>query len=95
MRGFAGGFAKNHKESFGRGESTFAGDQRYVTYFRMTARQSYAATMEQEHKSEQAALSLVHRTIDHVRVGEQQPEANHNLRYQHSKTGGGPPPYNH
>ena len=71
------------------------GDQRYAVYFRLTSERGYAELMQTAKNEEAAALALDRRTIDHVRIGEQQPEADHNLQSKDSSTGRAPPPMEH
>ena len=69
------------------------GDQRYVVYFHVTDEAGYARTVQKVRADEIAALELDRRTLDHVRVGEQQPEADHNFMSERSNTGRAPEPY--
>ena len=69
------------------------GDQRYVTYFNFTTATDYAATIAKQKQTEAAGLALDARTIDRVRIGEQQPEADHGIKSDQSNTGRAPEPY--
>ncbi|MFT3787576.1 MAG: glycoside hydrolase family 127 protein [Tepidisphaeraceae bacterium] len=69
------------------------GDQRYVTYFRMTDEKSYADAIAKRKHEEAADLALDQRTIDRVRIGEQQSEADHGLRFDRSNTGRASEPF--
>lgn len=69
------------------------GDQRYVVYFRMTDPQGYNALVDAERLREAAETSLERRTLDRVRIGSQQSEADHNLRSSGSHTGPATPPH--
>ena len=53
--------------------------QRYAIYFRSLDREGYAAERERLEAAAKAAQTLDKRTVDQVRVGEQQPEADHHM----------------
>ncbi|HEY3414918.1 MAG TPA: beta-L-arabinofuranosidase domain-containing protein [Armatimonadota bacterium] len=64
--------------------------QRYAIYWRLstTAQAQEQARVLAEAKRQ--ARELDARTLDRVRVGEQQPETDHNLLFDRSRSGGGP-----
>ena len=71
------------------------GDQRYVVYFHLTDERGYTKALGETKAEERAAADLDRRTIDQVRVGEQQPEADHHLQSRQSNTGTATTPYDH
>lgn len=69
------------------------GDQRYIIYFRRTDEAEYRVLAAKLKVEEQAALELDRRTVDSVRIGAQQSEADHQLDARESNTGRAPAPY--
>ncbi len=55
-------------------------DERYVIYFRLTSRESWEQDKIRWTQEEQRERALEALTMDEVRVGEQQPEVDHNLK---------------
>lgn len=64
--------------------------QRYAMYWQVTDPQSWEANQRKIAEAERAERELDARTVDQVRIGEQQPEIDHNLRFEHSESGTGP-----
>ncbi|MGN6555071.1 MAG: beta-L-arabinofuranosidase domain-containing protein [Verrucomicrobiota bacterium] len=64
--------------------------QRYAMYWQITDSANWEANQRQIAAAELAQRELEARTIDQVRIGEQQPEIDHNLRFEHSSSGTGP-----
>jgi DUF1680 family protein len=64
--------------------------ERYAIYWKLT---DLAHWEELERRISEAGLAereLAARTVDQVRIGEQQPEIDHNLRFEHSQSNMGP-----
>lgn len=64
--------------------------QRYAMYWQTTDVQSWEANQRQIADAERLERELDGRTVDRVRIGEQQPEIDHNLRFEKSDSGTGP-----
>ena len=62
-------------------------DCRYIMYWLTMTPEEYAEHIAQEKAAEEARLALDRRTVDAVNVGEQQPEADHFMDFDRSKTG--------
>lgn len=62
-------------------------DSRYIMYWLTMTPEEYAAHIAQKKAEEEARLALDRRTVDAVNSGEQQPEADHFMKFDRSKTG--------
>ncbi len=62
-------------------------DARYMIYWLALTRDGYRVYLDSLANIEKATLALEKRTIDQVRAGEQQPEADHALQKENSETG--------
>ncbi len=62
-------------------------DSRYTLYFLSMTPKEYAAYQESARKDEQLRLALDARTVDAVNTGEQQPEADHQMKQRNSASG--------
>ncbi|HOT98720.1 MAG TPA: glycoside hydrolase family 127 protein [bacterium] len=62
-------------------------DSRYMIYWLALTNKGYRVYLDSLANIEKAALALDKRTIDLVRAGEQQPEADHALQKENSETG--------
>lgn len=62
-------------------------DSRYTLYFLSMTPAQYAAYKENALRDEKARLALDKRTVDAVNTGEQQPEADHNMKATRSQSG--------
>ncbi len=62
-------------------------DSRYTIYFLSMTPKEYAAYQEEAQRDEQLRLALDARTIDAVNTGEQQPEADHQMKLAGSSSG--------
>ena len=71
------------------------GHQRYAIYFRATDEAHFLETQRAAQAEEREALDLEQRTVDHVRIGEQQSETDHKLTADRSNTGSASWPYTH
>lgn len=69
------------------------GDQRYILYFRRTDAAGYAVLAALNAAEEREALGLSNRTVDAVRIGAQQSEADHQIESRDSNTGRAPAPF--
>ena len=63
--------------------------QRYAIYWQLTDLAHWKEKQRQIAQAEKMERELDARTLDYVRIGEQQPEIDHNLRSEHSRTGVG------
>jgi hypothetical protein len=63
--------------------------QRYAIYWQLTDLAHWKEKQRQIAQAEKMERELDARTADRVRIGEQQPEIDHNLRSEHSRSGGG------
>lgn len=61
-------------------------DERYSMYFRVTSPSTWEQDLERWTGEEQAERELLARMIDEVRFGEQQPEIDHGIKSDRSKT---------
>ncbi len=59
---------------------------RYAVYFRQADEQQLKAIIEETERVERQAMELAQRTVDLVFCGEQQPESDHNIKFENSKT---------
>lgn len=64
--------------------------QRYALYWQVTSADAWEENQRQVAEAERRERALDERTIDRVRIGEQQPEIDHNLRFEKSQSGSGP-----
>jgi DUF1680 family protein len=64
--------------------------QRYAMYWQVSELESWEATQRKIAEAERLERELDGRTLDRVRIGEQQPEIDHNLRFENSQSGTGP-----
>lgn len=62
-------------------------DARYMLYWNMLTPEEYVQVQENLKREDEARIALDARTIDQVSPGEQQPETEHNLRYESSQSG--------
>ncbi len=62
-------------------------DSRYTLYFLSMTPKEYAAYQESARKDEALRMALDARTVDAVNTGEQQPEADHQMKSERSATG--------
>ncbi len=60
---------------------------RYAVYFRQADEQQLKAIVEETERIEQQAMELAQRTVDLIFCGEQQPESDHNIKFEDSRTG--------
>ena len=67
----------------------FAGvhDSRYVIYWPTTTPQQYEAMLEEQARAEREKLLLDKLTVDRVKPGEQQPEVDHRMETEASRSG--------
>jgi hypothetical protein len=64
--------------------------QRYAMYWQVSDLQSWERKQREAAEAERLERALDARTVDRVRIGEQQPEIDHNLQFEHSESGTGP-----
>jgi DUF1680 family protein len=64
--------------------------QRYAMYWQVTSVADWEANQRKIADAARLELELDARTVDRVRIGEQQPEIDHNLRFEKSDSGTGP-----
>jgi len=64
--------------------------QRYAMYWQVTSLADWEANQRKIADAERLERELDARTVDRVRIGEQQPEIDHNLRFEKSDSGTGP-----
>jgi len=64
--------------------------QRYAMYWQVSDLQNWEANQRKLAEAERLDRELDARTLDRVRIGEQQPEIDHNLRFENSQSGDGP-----
>ena len=64
--------------------------QRYSIYWQVTDLQGWEANQRKVAEAERLERELAERTIDGIRIGEQQPEVDHNLQFEKSESGIGP-----
>jgi DUF1680 family protein len=64
--------------------------QRYAMYWQVTSAAEWEAGQRKIADAERLERELDARTVDRVRIGEQQPEIDHNLRFEKSESGTGP-----
>lgn len=64
--------------------------QRYAVYWQLSDQASWEKQRQEIEAAERIARELDERTIDRVRIGEQQPEIDHDLKFDKSTSGGGP-----
>ena len=64
--------------------------QRYAVYWQLSDLAHWETLQRQIAEDERLERELDARTVDRVRIGEQQPEIDHNLRFEQSQSGGGP-----
>lgn len=62
-------------------------DCRYMMYWLSMSPSEYADVQKAMHEAEQRKLLLDRRTVDAVATAEQQPEVDHQLKYENSQTG--------
>ena len=62
-------------------------DSRYTLYFLSMTPKEYAAYQDKARKDEEMRLALDSRTVDAVNTGEQQPEADHQMKSRNSGSG--------
>ncbi|WP_300697801.1 glycoside hydrolase family 127 protein [uncultured Bacteroides sp.] len=62
-------------------------DCRYMMYWLSMSQAAYADVQKAMHEAEQRKLLLDRRTVDAVATAEQQPEVDHQLKYEKSQTG--------
>jgi len=62
-------------------------DARYMVYWNVLSPSEYVQVQEDRRHLEEELLALDNRTLDQVRPGEQQPEKDHNLKFERSQTG--------
>ncbi len=70
-------------------------EQRYAIYWRIVNRGEYATERAKIGAEEREAQALESRTVDRVRSGEQQPEADHNLQGEGTRAGDAGYPFTH
>lgn len=63
---------------------------RYAIYWQVTDLASWEKRQREIAEAEKQERELDRRTVDRVRIGEQQPEIDHNLKFEHSNSGIGP-----
>lgn len=64
--------------------------QRYAIYWQVTDLASWEKRQREIAEAEKQERELDRRTVDRVRIGEQQPEIDHNLKFDRSNSGIGP-----
>lgn len=64
--------------------------QRYAMYWQVTSVANWEANQRKIADGERLERELDARTVDRVRIGEQQPEIDHNLKFEKSESGTGP-----
>jgi DUF1680 family protein len=64
--------------------------QRYAMYWQITSIADWGANQRKIADAERLERELDARTVDRVRIGEQQPEIDHNLKFEKSESGTGP-----
>ncbi|MEI7898641.1 MAG: beta-L-arabinofuranosidase domain-containing protein [bacterium] len=64
--------------------------QRYALYWQVSDLEHWEANRRSMAEAERLARELDARTVDRVRIGEQQSEIDHNLRFEQSQSGTGP-----
>ncbi len=64
--------------------------QRYAMYWQVTSVANWEANQRKIADAERLERELDARTVDRVRIGEQQPEIDHNLKFEKSESGTGP-----
>jgi hypothetical protein len=64
--------------------------QRYAVYWKLTEQAQWEVQQRKIEEEARAERELAARTVDRVRTGEQQPEIDHNLRFERSTSGSGP-----
>lgn len=64
--------------------------QRYAIYWQLTSEDQWQRRQREIAEAQRQARELDARTVDRVRIGEQQPEIDHNLRFENSQSGDGP-----
>lgn len=62
-------------------------DSRYTLYFLSMSPKEYAAYQQDARRDEEMKLALDERTVDAVNTGEQQPEADHQMKSERSSSG--------
>lgn len=62
-------------------------DSRYIIYWLTMSPEEFSAHLAQRKIDEEATLALDRRTVDAINVGEQQPETDHFMESERSKTG--------
>jgi len=62
-------------------------DARYMVYWNILSPAEYVQVQEDRKHQEEELIALDNRTIDQVRPGEQQPEKDHNIKFERSQTG--------
>lgn len=62
-------------------------DARYMLYWNVLSPMEYVQVQEDLRHLEEERVAMDKRTLDQVRPGEQQPEKDHNLKYERSQTG--------
>jgi len=62
-------------------------DARYMVYWNVLSPEDYVQVQEDRRHQEEELIALDNRTIDQVRPGEQQPEKDHNIKFERSQTG--------
>ncbi len=60
---------------------------RYAIYFRQADEQQLKAIIEETERVERQVMELAQRTADLIFCGEQQPESDHNIKFEDSRTG--------
>jgi uncharacterized protein len=64
--------------------------QRYAFYWQLTDEGSWEQQQRELARAERQEREIEARTVDRVRIGEQQPEIDHNLQFENSHSGAGP-----
>lgn len=62
-------------------------DARYMVYWNVLSPAEYVQVQEDLRHQEEERVALDNRTLDEVRPGEQQPEKDHNLKFEQSQSG--------
>lgn len=62
-------------------------DARYMIYWNILSPEEYVQVQEDRRHVEEDRIALDNRTLDQVRPGEQQPEKDHNLKFENSQIG--------
>lgn len=62
-------------------------DARYMLYWNILSPEDYVQVQEDRRHVEEDRIALDNRTIDRVSPGEQQPEKDHNVKFQNSESG--------